>query len=140
MSETGLAVAAWLLTYALHSTVLLCAAALLTARWVRGEAWRETLWKAALLGGIVTASVQSAGWMAGGLGGRELFVLRSAPAPSLPSAAPSAPARSAETPPLASRSAAATADHARTPADEAPGEFRVAAPSVPQADATRADS
>ncbi len=86
MSDMGLRMAAWLLTYALHSTVLLCAAALLTARWVRGEAWRETLWKAALLGGIATASIQSAGWMAGDLGGRELFVLRSAPATAEPSA------------------------------------------------------
>ena len=49
MSEMDLRIAAWLLTYALHSTVLLAAAALLTARWVRGEASRETLWKAALL-------------------------------------------------------------------------------------------
>lgn len=58
MSETALRAAAWLLTYALHSTLLLGAAALL-ARRVRGEAWRETLWKAALVGGIVTATVQT---------------------------------------------------------------------------------
>ena len=58
MSETALRAAAWLLTYALHSTLLLAAAALL-ARRVRGEAWRETLWKAALVGGIVTATVQT---------------------------------------------------------------------------------
>lgn len=85
MSETWLRVAAWLLTYALHSTVLLGVAALLTARWVRGEAWRETLWKAALLGGVVTASLHAAGWTAGDPGRRELFVLRStSPAPSAP--------------------------------------------------------
>ncbi|WP_420124846.1 HEAT repeat domain-containing protein [Longimicrobium sp.] len=58
MSETALRAAAWLLTYALHSTLLLGAAALL-ARRVRGEAWRETLWKAALIGGIVTATAQT---------------------------------------------------------------------------------
>jgi beta-lactamase regulating signal transducer with metallopeptidase domain/HEAT repeat protein len=58
MSEIALRAAAWLLTYALHSTLLLGAAALL-ARRVRGEAWRETLWKAALVGGIVTATVQT---------------------------------------------------------------------------------
>lgn len=58
MSGIALPVAAWLLTYALHSTLLLCAAALL-ARRVRGEAWRETLWKAALVGGLVTATAQS---------------------------------------------------------------------------------
>ncbi len=43
MTGIALPLAAWLLTYALHSTLLLCAAALL-ARRVRGEAWRETLW------------------------------------------------------------------------------------------------
>jgi beta-lactamase regulating signal transducer with metallopeptidase domain/HEAT repeat protein len=58
MSEIALRAAAWLLTYALHSTLLLGAASLL-ARRVRGEAWRETLWKAALVGGIVTATVQT---------------------------------------------------------------------------------
>lgn len=49
-------VGAWLLTYALHSTVLLGSAALIT-RFVRGEAWRETVWKAALVGGVVTATL-----------------------------------------------------------------------------------
>ncbi|HEY0018621.1 MAG TPA: M56 family metallopeptidase [Longimicrobium sp.] len=58
MSDLALRAAAWLLTYALHSTLLLCATALL-ARRVRGEAWRETLWKAALVGGLVTATAQS---------------------------------------------------------------------------------
>lgn len=58
MSGMALPMAAWLLTYALHSTLLLCAAALL-ARHVRGEAWRETLWKAALIGGLLTATAQS---------------------------------------------------------------------------------
>ncbi|HST59108.1 MAG TPA: HEAT repeat domain-containing protein, partial [Longimicrobium sp.] len=114
MSDTGLRITAWLLTYALHSTVLLCAAALLTARVVRGEAWRETLWKAALLGGIVTASIQSAGWMTGDLGGRE-FVLRSAPAPTstpmpIPDAAPPS-ISSAETAPSSSAIASTSAVH-----------------------------
>jgi HEAT repeat protein/beta-lactamase regulating signal transducer with metallopeptidase domain len=58
MSAIALPLAAWLLTYALHSTLLLCAAALL-ARHVRGEAWRETLWKAALVGGLLTATAQT---------------------------------------------------------------------------------
>jgi beta-lactamase regulating signal transducer with metallopeptidase domain len=58
MSDLALRAAAWLLTYALHSTLLLCAAALL-ARRVRGEAWRETMWKAALVGGLVTATAQA---------------------------------------------------------------------------------
>ncbi len=58
LSPAVLAGVAWLLTYALHSTVLLGAAWALV-RWgrVRGEAAADLLWKAALLGGIVTASV-----------------------------------------------------------------------------------
>jgi HEAT repeat protein/beta-lactamase regulating signal transducer with metallopeptidase domain len=49
---------AWLLTYAIHSTVLLCLAWLLVRvrRWSPGAS--ELLWKSALLGGILTASVQ----------------------------------------------------------------------------------
>ena len=58
MSALSTLAAAWLLTYALHSTLLLGAAAVLTWRWVRGESWRETLWKAALVGGVVTATAQ----------------------------------------------------------------------------------
>ena len=54
-SSTALA---WLLTYAIHSTVLLSLAWLL----VRARRWSpaasELLWKSALLGGILTASVQ----------------------------------------------------------------------------------
>ena len=54
-SSTALA---WLLTYAIHSTVLLSLAWLL----VRFRRWSpeasELLWKSALLGGILTASVQ----------------------------------------------------------------------------------
>jgi beta-lactamase regulating signal transducer with metallopeptidase domain len=54
-SSTALA---WLLTYAIHSTVLLSLAWLL----VRARNWSpaasELLWKSAILGGILTASVQ----------------------------------------------------------------------------------
>ncbi len=55
-------VGAWLLTYVVHATLLFTAVALL-ARWrrVRSDALRETLWKFALLGGVVTATVQLAG-------------------------------------------------------------------------------
>ena len=51
-------VLAWLLTYAIHSTVLLSLAWLLVRvrRW--SPAATELLWKSALLGGILTASVQ----------------------------------------------------------------------------------
>jgi beta-lactamase regulating signal transducer with metallopeptidase domain len=120
MSETELRVAAWLLTYALHSTVLLAAAALLTARWVRGEASRETLWKAALLGGLVTASVQTAGWTVPDLGRWELFVLRStpaqAPAASHPvSSTPMPASAQIDAPENASRPSAASPSRAAAP-------------------------
>jgi HEAT repeat protein/beta-lactamase regulating signal transducer with metallopeptidase domain len=55
ISSTALA---WLLTYAIHSTVLLSLAWLL----VRARHWSpgasELLWKSAMIGGILTASVQ----------------------------------------------------------------------------------
>ena len=49
---------AWLLTYAIHSTVLLSLAWLLmrVRRWT--PAASELLWKSAMLGGILTATVQ----------------------------------------------------------------------------------
>jgi HEAT repeat protein/beta-lactamase regulating signal transducer with metallopeptidase domain len=56
----------WLLTYAVHSTILLAGAVLLTARLIRSDAWRETVWRAALVGAVVTATLQS------GLGVRPL--------------------------------------------------------------------
>ena len=49
--------AEWGLTYAIHSTLLLSLAALLTYRLVGRDAWRETLWRAALLGSILTATI-----------------------------------------------------------------------------------
>ena len=49
---------AWLLTYAVHSTVLLTLAWVLT-RWLRwSPSASDLLWKSALVGGIVTASLQ----------------------------------------------------------------------------------
>ncbi|HXT50015.1 MAG TPA: HEAT repeat domain-containing protein [Thermoanaerobaculia bacterium] len=51
---------AWLGTYALHSTLLLGLAWALTRWGVRSHAAREAIWKAALAGGILTASVQLA--------------------------------------------------------------------------------
>lgn len=48
----------WLLTYALHSTVLLVLAWLATSR-VTSHRVRETLWKTALFGGFLTATGQS---------------------------------------------------------------------------------
>src|SRR5882724_1084150 len=55
---------AWLLTYLLHSTLLLGVAWLASkplARW--SVAAEETMWKLALVGALLTASLQlSAGW------------------------------------------------------------------------------
>ena len=48
----------WLLTYALHSTLLLGAAWLVTRYWVHAHSVREVIWKTALIGGLITASLQ----------------------------------------------------------------------------------
>jgi beta-lactamase regulating signal transducer with metallopeptidase domain len=48
----------WLLTYAVHSTVLLLLAWILASR-VKSHRIRETLWKTALFGGFLTATGQS---------------------------------------------------------------------------------
>jgi len=52
--------AAWLATYALHSTLLLAAAWVLARPGVRLLAWRDLLWKLALAGGVATSAVQVA--------------------------------------------------------------------------------
>jgi HEAT repeat protein/beta-lactamase regulating signal transducer with metallopeptidase domain len=53
----------WLLTYAVHSTILLGGVALLTHRLIQSHAVREVLWKTALVGGLVTATLQTGlGW------------------------------------------------------------------------------
>ena len=48
----------WLLTYAVHSTVLLVLAWLVAGR-IRSHRVREALWKTALFGGFLTATGQS---------------------------------------------------------------------------------
>jgi hypothetical protein len=58
MSPIAERAAAWLLAYAIHSTLLLGAAALVTAR-LRDHAWRDTLWRAALVGGVLTVGAQA---------------------------------------------------------------------------------
>src|SRR5690348_17671032 len=50
---------AWLLTYLIHSTVLLGAAWLVTRRWRLEPAASDLLWKVALLSGLVTGAIQS---------------------------------------------------------------------------------
>lgn len=51
--------AAWLLTYALHSTVLLGLAWVLTRSSSVEHGVREIVWKTALVGGLITASLQA---------------------------------------------------------------------------------
>ncbi|MFL5383539.1 MAG: HEAT repeat domain-containing protein [Longimicrobiaceae bacterium] len=58
MSPIAERAAAWLLAYAIHSTLLLGAAALVTLR-LRDHAWRDTLWRAALVGGVLTVGAQA---------------------------------------------------------------------------------
>jgi len=53
----GAAVLAWLLTYAIHSTILLAAAALAAWRFADHHAWLDVIWKTALVGPIVTATL-----------------------------------------------------------------------------------
>lgn len=58
-TDIAVTAVALLATYLVHSTVLLGGAAVL-GRWVaRTEAWRETLWKAALVGAVATASLST---------------------------------------------------------------------------------
>ena len=55
MTATG----GWLLTYLVHSTILLGAAWLLTRHCISAPALRDACWKVALVGGFVTASAQT---------------------------------------------------------------------------------
>src|SRR5216117_414504 len=52
-------VLAWLLTYLIHSTVLLGVAWLVTRRWRLEPSASDLLWKVALLAGLVTGTIQS---------------------------------------------------------------------------------
>lgn len=51
--------AAWIATYAVHSTLLITVSWLAVSRFVRDHAAREMIWKAALIGGVFTATIQS---------------------------------------------------------------------------------
>jgi beta-lactamase regulating signal transducer with metallopeptidase domain len=52
--------AGWLLTYLVHSTVILGAVWLIASRRFVSDTVRDILWKSALVGGIVTATIQTA--------------------------------------------------------------------------------
>jgi HEAT repeat protein/beta-lactamase regulating signal transducer with metallopeptidase domain len=51
-------VLSWLLTYAIHSTILLAAAALAAWRFADQHAWLDPIWKVALVAPLLTASLQ----------------------------------------------------------------------------------
>jgi HEAT repeat protein/beta-lactamase regulating signal transducer with metallopeptidase domain len=57
LDVTSAAVLSWLLTYAIHSTILLAGAAAIAWRFANQHAWLDVIWKAALIGPIVTASL-----------------------------------------------------------------------------------
>ncbi|MEM7308196.1 MAG: M56 family metallopeptidase [Planctomycetota bacterium] len=54
----GLLALAWLLTYLIHSTLLLGGTWLVVSRRRLEASWQDRLWKLALVGGLITATVQ----------------------------------------------------------------------------------
>lgn len=58
LDASSAAVLSWLLTYAIHSTILLGAAVAIAIWFADEHAWLDLVWKTALLGPLVTASVQ----------------------------------------------------------------------------------
>src|ERR1041385_5403964 len=59
MSALASSLLAWLLTYLIHSTLLLGVACLVTRRRRLEPAAAEVLWKVALVAGLVTGTIQS---------------------------------------------------------------------------------
>ena len=58
LDASSAVVLSWLLTYAIHSTILLGLAAAIASRFADEHAWLDLVWKTALLGPLVTASLQ----------------------------------------------------------------------------------
>ena len=58
LDAVSAAAISWLLTYAIHSTILLGAAIAIAMRFADEHAWLDLVWKTAMLGPLVTASVQ----------------------------------------------------------------------------------
>ena len=102
----------WLLTYAIHSTILLGAAAAIAARFADAHAWLDLIWKTALLGPLVTASVQ-VGSSVIPLGGRWPIGTAAQMAAPPVAATPAMPlAPRAETPVTPEKTAALPSSHA----------------------------
>ena len=88
MNEPSSALAGWLVTYLLHSTLLCGVAWLVDAlRLLRASAAREYLWRAALIGALVTATAQGTGLVERA----PLATLRATPRALARSAAPTSP-------------------------------------------------
>ena len=81
----------WLLTYLLHSTLLLSLVWVVTRGQRPSAAMRDTLWKAGLIGGFATATLQ-VGLGLRPLGGALALEFARAPGGALPAAAQPAPA------------------------------------------------
>ena len=131
MVDPAAAAALWLATWLIHSTLLYGGAAL-AERWVRAPSAREPIWRAAMLGALLTATVQVSGLVERVPLGRLLAAPARAPAAvPEPSASPATvptlevarerglPARARAgtvTPPAAAPADAAPADRAARPA------------------------
>ncbi|TDI28901.1 MAG: hypothetical protein E2P03_10725 [Acidobacteria bacterium] len=97
----ALSLMAWLLTYAVHST-LLGAGVWMATTLLRGHALREILWKTALVGGLLTTTLQ-VGLGVEPLGGR---LVLPAPAGSTQTTAPATDVEPLGHPPLSASSPA----------------------------------
>ena len=69
LDEMGAALVSWLLTYLIHSSILLAAAAIVAWRFPEQHAWLDLVWKAAVIAPLLTATIQP-GVTATSLGGR----------------------------------------------------------------------
>lgn len=124
------AVAAWLVNYLIHSTLLL-GAAWLASRWLAGRhtAAEEWLWRSALVGALLTASLQLAFGGAVTTAAGEATAARA----SLERTARVVPAPYAEPAPLsfATSAGSASALGAPPPAEAAPAPRRSRSPRLP---------
>ena len=116
MADPAVVAALWLATWLIHSTLLYGGAALVE-RWVRAPSVREPIWRAAMLGALLTATLQVSGLVERVPLGRLLAAPATAP--------PVAPLRPAATPPVPERGLAVSAGSAT----DAPPAAAAAAPA-----------
>lgn len=79
LDAIGAALVSWLLTYLIHSSILLAAAAAVAWRFADQHAWLDLVWKGAIIAPLLTASIEP-GVTAASLGGR--WSIATAPAAS----------------------------------------------------------